>query len=992
MPACKTLALGRLAVLGAYLSGVVALEAADYHVIQDHPQAADSNPGTKEQPFRTISAAAKIVRPGDTVIVAPGLYRESVTLTVSGEPGKPIVFRSEVPRKAVISGSDIVTAWTKAAPRVWMATVPPRRINKWAALPGHSGVWVYVNEVPLQYSEDVNSMTPGSFLIDVEGGRLYVSLEEGQAIEKVKVEYANRSGLICSMASLSDIHIIGFTLKHNADWARGASALFVQEGRRWRIEGNHICWSSYWGLKTDKSNEMVIRDNLVEWCGDSGVGGSHVLNMLFEGNTVRYNNWRRFRTNGEGGGSKWVVSMDSLVKGNDFNCNYGPSIWFDWGNCNVVFDSNVTHHNTQGAGLFPEFCFDMILRGNVSYNNGGGILIAQNGGTLVKRNIVFNNGSGLYVRGDGRPKEKRYPDMSTFQNTCKVMRAVPGADPKAIDRWEAGYLRHIIAPRSLVAVSSVFWENLVFDNEENYTERRVYGKMSPTDPEINNYSDFNIWYSKEPLKMFLNGEGYYEGGLDGWRKASGRDENSIVLNPREPGAKLPDWVEEKRGLWDIRLLSFDEIRKLKLGLVDSPMGCAASMRISLSPYCRQITLKDSSIKAYVFEVDGEKTLGLWSTSPGERRYVRLKLGQDRIIVENGYLQKQELSLSGQYVDVTVTFVPTYLRGVGEPIIEMPTSNLGVEPFNLSGAAIPAKATFVNGGPSPCVLTAEFSASKGFVPEPMRVTENIPAGKEKEFDVKLIPDGTVLKGCGKLAVAATMGAQTLERMTSFSFGESAGTVPMKPGNIHIDGKLDDWGTLVSRRPPIGLVSGREDFANGTVGLWKGSDDLSGKIYAAWDPKALYVAVVVNDQKVVPARDGSDPWTVDCVEVFIDGRSFDMQFQQEPTEGCYQIGVSPSLGEGRPNTKVFQKTLSLMTASSLTDKGYIVEMAVPFSNENFPAGDWKAGRAIRLSVLMNDKDDPDSPERKYTLGWAFSPGGANCGDTTGWKLLKLQQESE
>ena len=34
--------------------------------------------GSKEMPFRRINEAAKVAKPGDTVLVAPGVYREYV--------------------------------------------------------------------------------------------------------------------------------------------------------------------------------------------------------------------------------------------------------------------------------------------------------------------------------------------------------------------------------------------------------------------------------------------------------------------------------------------------------------------------------------------------------------------------------------------------------------------------------------------------------------------------------------------------------------------------------------------------------------------------------------------------------------------------------------------------------------------------------------------------------------------------------------------------
>lgn len=50
--------------------------------------------GSAENPFTKIQKAADIVEAGDTVLVAPGIYYESVTLKKSGTKDKPIVFRS----------------------------------------------------------------------------------------------------------------------------------------------------------------------------------------------------------------------------------------------------------------------------------------------------------------------------------------------------------------------------------------------------------------------------------------------------------------------------------------------------------------------------------------------------------------------------------------------------------------------------------------------------------------------------------------------------------------------------------------------------------------------------------------------------------------------------------------------------------------------------------------------------------------------------------
>lgn len=49
--------------------------AKDYHVA---PSGSDENPGSRDKPFQTISKAAALAQPGDSVIVHEGVYREWV--------------------------------------------------------------------------------------------------------------------------------------------------------------------------------------------------------------------------------------------------------------------------------------------------------------------------------------------------------------------------------------------------------------------------------------------------------------------------------------------------------------------------------------------------------------------------------------------------------------------------------------------------------------------------------------------------------------------------------------------------------------------------------------------------------------------------------------------------------------------------------------------------------------------------------------------------
>jgi hypothetical protein len=93
------------------------LYARDIHVDIANPAAADNNPGSVEKPLKSIAKAATLAGPGDTVLIHPGIYRESITLKTSGAPGKPITFKAATPmseKRTLVTGADLLQGWKKA--------------------------------------------------------------------------------------------------------------------------------------------------------------------------------------------------------------------------------------------------------------------------------------------------------------------------------------------------------------------------------------------------------------------------------------------------------------------------------------------------------------------------------------------------------------------------------------------------------------------------------------------------------------------------------------------------------------------------------------------------------------------------------------------------------------------------------------------------------------------------------------------------------------
>ena len=89
------------------------------HVVS--PQGADTNPGTREQPFATLRHAAAVLGPGDTCYLREGIYRETLRPERSGAPDAEITFAAFPGEEAVISAADVPADWQDDGDGTWSA-------------------------------------------------------------------------------------------------------------------------------------------------------------------------------------------------------------------------------------------------------------------------------------------------------------------------------------------------------------------------------------------------------------------------------------------------------------------------------------------------------------------------------------------------------------------------------------------------------------------------------------------------------------------------------------------------------------------------------------------------------------------------------------------------------------------------------------------------------------------------------------------------------
>lgn len=79
--------------------------------------------GSRQFPMLFIQQAADIAKPGDTVVVHEGTYREWVKPRNSGEPYARITYQAAEGEKVVIKGSEVVKDWVETEKGVWKTVV-----------------------------------------------------------------------------------------------------------------------------------------------------------------------------------------------------------------------------------------------------------------------------------------------------------------------------------------------------------------------------------------------------------------------------------------------------------------------------------------------------------------------------------------------------------------------------------------------------------------------------------------------------------------------------------------------------------------------------------------------------------------------------------------------------------------------------------------------------------------------------------------------------
>ncbi len=338
--------------LAFILAACPALAAGTFFVDANHPNCSPAGPGTVDNPYCTIGAAAAAQGgPGTTIIVSPGIYREQLTVSASGVAGSPFVIRASQPG-VVIDGADLYSGtqrWTPYQGSVHLA-------NDVSWVPS----LVYVDDVRLaSASGDPAAIPPQSFVY-VAGSGLYVNL--GGDNPGAHRTYVGRRGNGVRVSARTYVQIEGFQIYRAGDkgiHVLGGSSNII-------VIGNQVTQSFTQGISLAASTNCRVSSNVVFENGDHGIlltGG--VTGTLLEWNESFRN--ARFSVRAANGLNLAGSSGNTII-------------------------GNRWHHNQDTGAQYGSSSHDNLSLYNASWSNGDhGYDHLASTGAVHYGDIAWNN-------------------------------------------------------------------------------------------------------------------------------------------------------------------------------------------------------------------------------------------------------------------------------------------------------------------------------------------------------------------------------------------------------------------------------------------------------------------------------------------------------------------------------------------------------------------------------------------------------------------------
>ena len=372
----------------------------------------DVNPGTAAKPTLTIQAALnKAITSarsgvGTKIMLAPGTYRESLTVNSNG--AGTITIQASTPGTAVVDGANVLTGWYKASTYVyathWADTVGgcPLPANWYKGMPPivQANEMVFVNGTLMTQVMSSSQLRPGTFYVNKGAAQVQLYPPSGTSISSAKVEIAARRSVL-NISGGSNLVFRGLTFQHAAS-CMNATAATVNSSSHILFDHDTANWNNWGGIGISGSRYVTVQYTTASHNGGNGLGGFEDTSSVWTGNETDFNNWRGSMIglyDFAQGGTKVLRARGATVTNDRAYYNASQGLWFDTDNESVTVNGAKLVGNLVG-NLQLEVSQGPFLIENSTFCNGSGVQILNSENITFSGNTFYNNGGTRFQNGN----------------------------------------------------------------------------------------------------------------------------------------------------------------------------------------------------------------------------------------------------------------------------------------------------------------------------------------------------------------------------------------------------------------------------------------------------------------------------------------------------------------------------------------------------------------------------------------------------------------
>ncbi len=332
-----------------------------YYVNGSDSSASNNNSGTSPgSAWRTIKKAGQIAVAGDTIIVMPGIYHETICPNNSGDTiNGYITFRSEIPLAAHINGYTPLDSAAKVG-------------SSWE-----------IDTIWHQYNDTLTNVWKRK----LKSGNFCEAYKDSVRMPSYLEQFFNPNHFHAGMSYVLDTALYVF-LEDSISGLPANPSMFT-----WNISRNSGAW--LYSLSYIK-----IIDFLIDSFGNEGIniGNSHHIEI--SGNKCAYNGRTGIAVNNNNGNIH-INNNEACYNGSGLGWSSGISV-FKPQSQTILVENNSSHNNCDSSKFLSDGN-GFILDGSSSEG--------RDGGCIFKNNLsYFNQGTGIRIY--------RSANCSVINNTC----------------------------------------------------------------------------------------------------------------------------------------------------------------------------------------------------------------------------------------------------------------------------------------------------------------------------------------------------------------------------------------------------------------------------------------------------------------------------------------------------------------------------------------------------------------------------------------------